>query len=48
MNLQEAGEIAKQRGISAQKVIRVVIVPDWLIDHGHLKWPAEISGRTHR
>lgn len=30
-------EIAKQRGISVQEVIRAVIVPDWLRDHGHIK-----------
>jgi hypothetical protein len=37
MNLQEAGEIAKQRGISVQEVIRAVIVLDGLRDYGYIK-----------
>ena len=30
-------EIAKERGISVQELIRAVIVPDWLREHGLLK-----------
>jgi hypothetical protein len=30
-------EIAKERGINVQELIRAVIVPDWLKDRGLLK-----------
>jgi predicted DNA-binding ribbon-helix-helix protein len=30
-------EIAKQRGISVQELIRAVIIPDWLREKQHLK-----------